>query len=377
MVQCSCCPAGLKGQQASHLRACLAQLSRILISLLQKAREKGREKKPTPPQQFSLFIIISSFQFRLPSLSPKKTEMKKLSKTHFPNTTHFPSLLLSDLTSLCTFIHSHPLYFAYLIFFFPYIRPLLSFLYPLLLSTSLLLLSLLTTFPHLDNTPRNGFFVNAAKLVLDVLHTSIDGDDDSDDYTKLGILEPLALELEAIVEPTAMTYGGSETRERRDEESLQILAQAFSYDAGDEHVGMIGGDGKENYGVVGLESCQFGSMRRDKEWKRTLACKLYEERQMVDGIEGMDLLWEVHEVDSGKFKVKNKEEKKKEKKRNLAAQHKEEEEDEDIDAQLCCLQALRFSTAKMNLGMGRINSMRISKAFKGMGLFMRRERKIP
>lgn len=277
---------------------------------------------------------------------------------------------------MCTFIQSHPLYLAYLIFFFPYIRPILSFLYPLLFSTSLLLISLLTIFPHLDNTPRNGFFVNAAKLVLEILHTSIDGDDDGHDYTKLGILEPLALELEASMEPTAMTHRGSETNERKDEESLQTLAQAFAYSGGEEHVGMIVGDGKENYGVVGLESCRFGSMRKDKEWKRTLACKLYEERQMVDGIEGMDLLWEVHEVDSGKFKVKNKEDKKREKKGNLAARH-EEEEDEDINPQLCCLQALRFSTAKMNLGMGRINSMRISKAFKGMGLFMRRERKIP
>lgn len=39
----------------------------------------------------------------------------------------------------------------------------------------------------------------------------------------------------------------------------------------------------------------FGSMRKEKEWRRTLACKLFEERHNVDGGgggEGMDMLWE-------------------------------------------------------------------------------------
>ncbi|XP_058103581.1 uncharacterized protein LOC131247166 [Magnolia sinica] len=299
-----------------------------------------------------------------------------MSKSNFSKTSHFPSLLLQDILSLFSFIHSHPLYFAYLIFFFPYILHLLSFLYPLLLSTSLLLLSLLTISPHLDTPPRCGFLINTCQAILNVFRTKLDGDDDT---SELGLFEPLASmasELEACMGPHAVPelealmgpHAGSENSPRSEELVERYLRE-------DPTKIVIGLDSRENFTVpAGLDSGRFGSMRREKEWKRTLACKLYEERQTVDGIEGMDSLWEVHEVDSGKIKVKNKNEKKKGRRKGEV---EEEEEDEDIDGQLCCLQALRFSTGKMNLGMGRLNSMRISKAFKGIGLFVRRERKIP
>ncbi|CAN4101325.1 unnamed protein product [Withania somnifera] len=77
-----------------------------------------------------------------------------------------------------------------------------------------------------------------------------------------------------------------------------------------------------------------------KDWKRTLACKFYEERHNASDSngEGMDLLWE-----------------------NCS---KEEQINEHIE-QLCCLQALNFSAGKMNLGMGRANLVKISKAIKG------------
>ncbi|XXG50364.1 hypothetical protein AAC387_Pa02g4393 [Persea americana] len=156
-------------------------------------------------------------------------------------------------------------------------------------------------------------------------------------------------------------------------ETRSIASQGLSCRVGENLLQVIDRDSKENSDVMGLNHGGFGSMRKEKEWKRTLACKLYEERQSVDGTEGMDLLWEVYEVDSGKAKGKNKKEKKV-KKEDI--DDDEEEEEEGLDSQLCCLQALRFSTGKMNLGMRRLNSMRISKAFKGIGLFVRRERKI-
>ncbi|PIN26193.1 hypothetical protein CDL12_01072 [Handroanthus impetiginosus] len=106
----------------------------------------------------------------------------------------------------------------------------------------------------------------------------------------------------------------------------------------------------------------YGSMRKEKEWKRTLACKLFEERHNVDGGEGMDSLWEAYEMDSNKGKIQNGEKMKKNKKKV-----KVEEEDEEINGQLCCLQALKLSTGKMNLGMGRPNLVKISKAIKGIG----------
>lgn len=115
----------------------------------------------------------------------------------------------------------------------------------------------------------------------------------------------------------------------------------------------------------------FGSMRKEKEWKRTLACKLFEERHNANGGsegegEGMDLLWEAYESDTGKMQGKNKTEKKG-KKNGTKYNHEEDEEEEETDVQLCCLQALKFSSGKMNLGMGRPNLVRITKALKGFG----------
>ncbi|XP_045798895.1 uncharacterized protein LOC123893024 [Trifolium pratense] len=111
----------------------------------------------------------------------------------------------------------------------------------------------------------------------------------------------------------------------------------------------------------------FGSMRVEKEWRRTLACKLFEERHNNgDGSEGMDMLWETYEKDSNKGMKKGKKGKKSE-----VEYYSEDEVDEEIDdeigTKLCCLQALKFSTGKMNLGMGRPNLVKFSKALKGIG----------
>lgn len=117
----------------------------------------------------------------------------------------------------------------------------------------------------------------------------------------------------------------------------------------------------ENLQTIG----SFGSMRKEKEWKRTLACKLFEERHNVEGGEGMDLLWETYEADSGKLTAKGNV--KKGKKGQVDEEDEDEDEDEEMNGQLCCLQALKLSTGKMNLGMGRPNLVKISKALKGFG----------
>ncbi|XP_030532525.1 uncharacterized protein LOC115742400 isoform X2 [Rhodamnia argentea] len=131
---------------------------------------------------------------------------------------------------------------------------------------------------------------------------------------------------------------------------------------------------ESHYEKTGLQHLgSFGSMRREKEWKRTLACKLFEERHNAEeGSEGMDLLWEAYEDDSSSKQAKNGAKQKKKGKRGGRlekdeAEAEEEEEEEDVDEQFCCLQALKFSAGKMNLGMGRPNLVRISKAFRGIG----------
>lgn len=153
--------------------------------------------------------------------------------------------------------------------------------------------------------------------------------------------------------------------------------QGVTCKVGENYVQDIDTSGKENCNVRSLNPVGFGSMRKEKEWRRTLACKLYEERQSMESSEGMDLLWEVYEVDSGKAKEINKGKKEKMvKKKDVDMYEEEGEEEEEMNSQLCCLQALRFSTGRMNVGLGKLNSMRITKAFKGMGIFARREKKI-
>ncbi|PWA65325.1 Glycosyl transferase, family 8 [Artemisia annua] len=121
----------------------------------------------------------------------------------------------------------------------------------------------------------------------------------------------------------------------------------------------------------------YGSMRKEKEWKRTLACKLFEERRSLEGGgEGMDSLWEAYEEDNTNKKSSNSK-KKTSVKNNKKAKSEfkyfddgiSEDGDEDDEftgnAQLCCLKALKMSTGKMNLGMGKPNLVKFSKALKG------------
>lgn len=124
-----------------------------------------------------------------------------------------------------------------------------------------------------------------------------------------------------------------------------------------------------NCDEIGLYLKGYGSNKREKEWKNTLAGKLYEERLSARRAEEMDLLWEVYEADSGIGKEKNST--KATKKGKLDRMYEEEE----IDGQLCCLEAIRFSTMKVNLGVKRHSLVKISKALKGVGLFVKRKGK--
>ncbi|KAI3829846.1 hypothetical protein L1987_03975 [Smallanthus sonchifolius] len=117
-----------------------------------------------------------------------------------------------------------------------------------------------------------------------------------------------------------------------------------------------------------------GSMREEKEWRRTLACKLFEERHNSGGgEEGMDSLWEAYENDNTKNR---KEIMMNEKNNNYGgiesfidedSDDEDEDEEEMSNGHLCCSQALKLSTRKMNLGMGNSNFVKISKALKGFG----------
>ncbi|XP_062182864.1 uncharacterized protein LOC133886968 [Phragmites australis] len=124
---------------------------------------------------------------------------------------------------------------------------------------------------------------------------------------------------------------------------------------------------------------------KEKEWKRTLACKLYEERMqlrlcrdraVVEGSDNMDMLWEAYEVGSGSNGrgVKRgtgivKGDAKKQDEFVEEGDGEEEEDEHDNEGsmkQLCCLQALKFSTRKMNFGGGKRSLAKITKVLKRM-----------
>ncbi|KAG8089796.1 hypothetical protein GUJ93_ZPchr0011g28926 [Zizania palustris] len=138
-----------------------------------------------------------------------------------------------------------------------------------------------------------------------------------------------------------------------------------------------------------------GSPRKDKEWKRTLACKLYEERMqlklcrdraVVECSDNMDMLWEAYEVGGGGGGGGNAKRAGSKAKRGskqghhvVEGEHEEgegdndddEEEEESSVRQLCCLQALKFSTRKMNFGGGKTSLAKISKVLKRMAALSR------
>ncbi|CAL5386005.1 unnamed protein product [Camellia sinensis] len=432
-----------------------------------------------------------------------------LSNTPKKTTNQVSSPLLSELLFFFSFILSHPIYLSYFILFSPYLLKLLSFLSPLFITTSLLLLSLLSLSPgllHLNNPPHHfsrsklGFFfllstaynaliqrlissntdnteehqqshhhhpfedLEAFKIVFDIstFYSTENADQvfefksdqensfespllksSIDECSGLSTLESLFADLEErtveidsrqisetdqsiketerlegllneLDEFENMIYSVEEKKNKAElapstkSEKVQVSlvrseseAIKVSSDSGGQQrqttsqrihgsVSISDNGGEDTLKLLESQSSQtldssfgsYGSLRREKDWKRTLACKLFEERHNVDGVEGMDLLWETHEIDS-KAKPNNKNKNKSKKKKKGGSDYYYEDDngddgdegEEDVDAKLCCLQALKFSAGKMNLGMRKPNLVKISKAIKGIGLFYKHGKK--
>ncbi|KAF3435944.1 hypothetical protein FNV43_RR23036 [Rhamnella rubrinervis] len=337
-----------------------------------------------------------------------------MSEFSFSNTskkTGFSSLLFSDLLHCCFFILSHPLYFSYFIFFSPYLLKLLSFL-PLFITTSLLLLAFLTTVsPSLvqDDHSHSELFENKELDVYKIVfeEATFEIREEHREVVELVVKETCLEANEAPVDKYLSHDQGNVACAKEDQiskfqqdtveipmvqpvvevETLKWFLQEhneFEDISCEEEDGKVkpqdieGADKveepKENdpqeanprhYG--GFESWKLWFHEERKEWRRTLACKLFEERHnAADGGEGMDMLWETYETESNRALTKSNT--KKGKKGGLLEFNKYDEDDvDDSDGQLCCLQALKFSAGKMNLGMGRPNLVKISKALKGIG----------
>ncbi|MED6108989.1 hypothetical protein PIB30_029330 [Stylosanthes scabra] len=385
--------------------------------------------------------------------------MTELSFSRTSNKKKINEFFFSNMFNLCFSVFSHPLYFSYFLFFSPYLFRIFSFLSPLFITTTLLLLVALLTFTP-NQEKLGGSEISESRL--DFLRSEFQtreaawllskADDNKDE--EIGYLaefEAYLVMFQASIfdafDPKPVEEHGSEqvseaphegrevfssimeeqrvvinTEENKvveeattvaavaEVKSLESLFQENSEFLEDDvfcqkqkkEVKEVdieietkkaeeserrwsfrsNSDHKSQQQEAILESPNnnfnnlggFGSMRVEKEWRRTLACKLFEERHNANGSDdGMDMLWETYETESNKVVLK-KSNTKKTKKAEIEFNEEEEEEEEDEDedemeGKLCCLQALKFSAGKMNLGMGRPSLVKFSKALKGIGLF--------
>ncbi|CAN1131142.1 hypothetical protein LINPERHAP2_LOCUS6229 [Linum perenne] len=353
----------------------------------------------------------------------------------------FSALVLSDIHHLSTSLISNPIYLSYFLFFSPSLLSLITFLSPLFLTTSLLLLTLLLTFSHheTDIIAIDTDTFHASKEALQVYNIVFD---DSEQQVHHHFDHQHPPEAEASVDvvdvdadvsiekPDAGIVALYQEEEKKQARHEVELSKELVFDDAEEQVHQdvdVVGDAaadvsiskpevaiitlhhKEEKGQKTLQKNDskdssftqlgsYGSMRKDKEWRRTLACKLFEERHHSTSSEGMDLLWEAHdhdetESDQKKNKNKNKgtlltstKSKKKSAGGSISSSNKighhcyedddEDNEEEDFETgwnddgggKLCCLQALKLSAGKMNLGgIGRPSLVKLTKAVKGFG----------
>ncbi|CAH8330369.1 unnamed protein product [Eruca vesicaria subsp. sativa] len=403
-------------------------------------------------------------EFGLSSSPEENQNMKKIV---------FSSLLLSYFHLLCSFIITHPFYFSYVFFFSPCIFKILSFLSPVFVTTTLLLLALLSTLHLHDTFPdaesletQPGFLfsfcsnlgsvlepklnvnsenvnsfeeLEAYKLVVEACSMECASEDESMEVTFVDKFcshevsttvskaltddpcdEPVEIQPLKFEDPMDVEKEEEEETEKCEKKEIeekvkptsdvvidndegQFWKEPTKEESKAQKVDFVGNCDDESYDVPSLSEFlgeekkskvtdekeeedaslkSFGSMRKEKEWRRTLACKLFEERHNADVGQGMDQLWETYETETEKKQTE--EDKKKDKKKTKRSMmmktksiekkevvvEEEEEDDDGIDQQqLCCLQALKFSTGKMHLGIARPNLVKLSKAFKGFGRF--------
>ncbi|GJT09047.1 hypothetical protein Tco_0843509 [Tanacetum coccineum] len=100
---------------------------------------------------------------------------------------------------------------------------------------------------------------------------------------------------------------------------------------------------------------RFGSyisMRKLKGWKRTLTSKLFKARCSLCA-----RWWRMRWIPYGSFEEDT---------RIYKISEDGDKDDQFMgNGQLCCFKAVKMSTGKMNLGMGKPNLVKISKALKG------------
>ncbi|KAL3615954.1 hypothetical protein CASFOL_040248 [Castilleja foliolosa] len=325
-----------------------------------------------------------------------------------------------DLILLCSSIFSNPLYISYFIFFSPFLFRLINYLSPLLFTSFLISFTLVTAIDSAFTSPvqekdfqddlgiYETLFGTCSNNCLNEENPLETPHEKSEENPEPGLddKDSSFCNKNEATEMEEKNPGPVTIVERRLDNFLKILDQFEKMSTKNVEEERKNGGGVDKAGVgpgvrqnaatkidkahsqriirsnniekdhnLEFESFRtwdhnsesFGSMRKEKEWKRTLACKLFEERHNVDGSEGMDSLWEAYETDSNKSKCEIGEKKNRGKKTRETEFSEELCGDEVVDGQLCCLNAIKFSAGKVNLGMGKPNIVKISKAIKGFG----------
>lgn len=346
----------------------------------------------------------------------------------------------SDFTLICSLILSHPLYFSYLIFFSPYLFKLVSFLCPLFITSSLVFLSLLTTFVPLHSIIKSeeGFFIAVYNTLLEKLRND-EGEKwlpvEEFEVYKIVFETPIVELMEEYPDERDVFEDNPVEKKALQEEGKagsQCESVTMKHETGDAKSSVVREEVKKYDSILGKSKSEvnemssnndlkskggslrldrekrlseafyqtagsppymgsFGSIRKEREWRRTLACMLFEERHNGgynntnggNNDEGMDLLWETYETESNKGRIEEQIRKgRREKNQGFMVVNEEkdddyhgEEEEDDDNGKFCCLQALKLSAGKMNLSVGRPSLIKFGKAFKGIGWLQSRAKR--
>ncbi|TYH63380.1 hypothetical protein ES332_D07G187900v1 [Gossypium tomentosum] len=286
-------------------------------------------------------------------------------------------LLVSDFILFCSSIFSHPLYFSYFIFFSPYFVKLLSFLSPLFFTTTLLVLTLFildqsdASICHLESKLLTSL-LTAYQTLVETLRCEIvfetsnplqvcpDMESKEAPIDK-GLDSKPAPETNQVKAVVKIFEDFLQEKERVEnfwwkKRDRQVESKAMWHKAA-----VSGGGNPQRVKAENTGGYYYDYNSEAKEWKKTLAWKLLEERRSdkVEGDEGMDLLWETYETESN---LKSNSKKGKKGGNEGYDMDRYEYEygygygyEEESVPQLCCLHALKS------------NIVKISKALKGFG----------
>lgn len=286
-----------------------------------------------------------------------------------------------SLVMIISFIFSYQLYFSYLINISLLLLPLIYHNFTHTFSepagSTFLLLPLIShIFPPRFPEHGSGFVVSTCYSDILRPHEELENVVLVDETSCLDVVEcePLSEEINNYLEDVDKIVKAEEEesnlRTRQGVNICDCCDHGNEYGKTSSSVALCVKEFVEN-------DSNLGCTGQEEEWKNTLAWKLFEERHynMVQGEQGMDLLWEAaFEADSIKSRridvvVKNKDMKKKKSGEQLDKNKvNEDQEEEQVEMTSGCLQGFKCCSTgtrgKMNMKRGRSSIVKFAKPLK-------------